>query len=73
MDLHPSYPTGDNSLWKYDQGCEYWVKEMAATAATVQDLYSQMAIGNQIYQAAKVVIRVVISKEDLCRELVMSC
>ena len=41
--------------------------------ATEQDLYSQLATGNHISQAAKVVLEVVISKEDLHLDLDMAC
>ena len=46
---------------------------MAVPAATEQDLYSHLAIGNYIAQDAKVGLRLVISKEDLRQELVMAC
>ena len=38
---------------------------MVATEETAQDLYRQLATGNQIAQAAKVGLQVVISKEEL--------
>ena len=46
---------------------------MAATSATAQDLYSQLTIVNHISQADKMGLRVVISKENLCRDLLMAC
>ena len=46
---------------------------MAATAATAQDLYRQLTIGNQISQAAKMGLRVVIRKGNFRRKLVMAC
>ena len=46
---------------------------MAATAATAQDLYRQLTIGNHVSHAAKVGLYVVIRKENLCRDLVMAC
>ena len=44
------------------QGCESWVEDMVATAATAQYLYIQLSTGNHISQAAKVGLQVVISK-----------
>ena len=46
---------------------------MAETAATAQELYIEMSTNNHIYQAAKVGLWVVTSKEDLRQELVMAC
>ena len=65
VDLNPSCPTGNNSLWTHFQGCKPWGGYMVATEETAQDLYRQLATGNQIAQAAKVGLQVVISKEEL--------
>ena len=73
VDLNPSYPTVENTLSKHFQGCESWGEDMAATAATAQDLYRQLTIGNQISQAAKMGLRVVIRKGNFRRKLVMAC
>ena len=62
MDLNPFLPARENYLWMNFQGCESWVEDMVATAATAQYLYIQLSTGNHISQAAKVGLQVVISK-----------
>ena len=73
MDLHPSCPTGENFLWTYFKRYKSWGREITETEATDQDLYNQLATGNQISQAAKVVLQVVISKDDLRWDLEVAC
>ena len=73
MDLNPSCPTGQNSLWKHFQECKSLGEDMALTAAKAQALYIWLATNNQISRASKVGLQVFISKEDLLRELGMTC
>ena len=62
MDLNPSCPTGQNSLWKHFQECKSLGEDMALTAAKAQALYIWLATDNQISRASKVGLQVVISK-----------
>ena len=73
MDLNPSCPTGQNSLWKHFQECKSLGEDMVSTEAKAQALYIWLATNNQISRASKVGLQVVISKEDLLRELGMAC